>query len=294
MSAILNQCSLTRLSDGIISFIQHRFSKAEFTPQEYRWDANEEATKIFISGPFSYSRKKVGSLPSVTVSRGPFAFENRTIDNKKNENIITGESEEKVEILSGPVTIICESGSGDEAVALAQFIMLELQANRHNIKKHMQFLHRLLWVGITPEQPVKEEAEIVRWQCSFTFNASIYLGWLTRTTGLNMLGSIDIKNAEKGWESTFGSVTQGSNLLVDNSADFGTLNTNEPQMLSSELSSGWYYISFDGCKMYKIDAIVDNKTLRLDGYSAESTSNTSYGLYWNTVHLDIALPNKNN
>ena len=294
MSAVLNQCSLTSLSDGIISFIRYLFATPDITPGEYRWSPDEQATKIFIAGPFTYSRQKVGSMPTVTVVRGPFLFENRTIDNYKGADANTYENPEHVEILSGPITIICECGAGDEALSMANYILLELQANRKKMKEKMTFLHRLLWTGISPEQPVKEEAEIVRWQCSFTFNASIYLGWLTRTTGFNMLGSIDIKNAEKGWESTFGSVTQGSDLLVDNSADFGTLNTNEPQMLSSELSSGWYYISFDGCKMYKIDEIVDNKTLRLNGYSAESTSNTSYGLYWNTVHLDIALPNKNN
>ena len=142
------------------------------TPGEYRWNSDERATKIFIGGPFSYSRQNVGSLPTVTVARGPFTYENRTINNYKGAEDITFNNEEKVDILTGPITIICEAGAGDEATSLAQYIMTEIQANRHNIKKHMKFLHRIVWVGITPEQPTKEEAEISRWQCSVTSTIS--------------------------------------------------------------------------------------------------------------------------
>jgi hypothetical protein len=303
MSAILNQSSLTRLSDGLISFIQHLFGSPDMTPGEYRWSPDEQATKIFISGPFTYSRQRVGSMPTVTVTRGPFTYENRTIDNFKGADANTYENPERVEILSGPITVICECGAGDEATAMAQYILLELQANRLKMKSHMSFLHRLLWTGITPEQPVKEEAEITRWQCSITLQCSIYTGWIQRETGLTRFNSILLRNADENWDSIYGSQTQGSDLFVDNSADFGVTATNSPQFLQQELAKKWYYVSFDGAKMYTIESVVNNKTLQLSHVDengnnvpfnpTETKSDVKYKIYWNTVHLGIGLPKKN-
>ena len=210
MPALLNQSSLTRLSDGIISFIQYLFKTPDQTPGDYRWSPDEQATKIYISGPYTYSRKRVGSMPTITVVRGPFTYENRTIDNFKGADPVTFENQERVEILTGPITIICEAGVGDEATSLAQYILLELQANRTKMKEHMSFMHRLLWVGISPEQPVKEEAEITRWQCSITLTASVYTGWVTKESGLTRMNSLIIKGADDQWDSIYGSVTQGS------------------------------------------------------------------------------------
>ena len=297
MSVTLNQSSLTRLSDGIISFIQYLFSKAELTPGDYRWNADERATKIFISGPFTFSRTKVGSMPTVTVIRGPFTYENRTIDNYKGADANVFTNQERLEILSGPLTIVCECGAGDECSSLAQYILLELQANRTKMKEHMTFLHRLLWTGITPEQPVKEEAEIVRWQCSITLQASIYTGWINREVGLTRFNSAVIKNGENQYDSIYGSTTQGSDLFVDMSANFGLLVTNKPQFLQSELEKKWYYVSFDGAKMYTVEEIVDSKTLRLSydnvPYSAPETQTyIKYSIYWNTVHLGVELIKK--
>lgn len=303
MSAILNRSSLTSLSDGLISFIQHLFGSVDITPGEYRWSPDQQATKIFIGGPFTYSREKVGQLPTVTVVRGPFTYENRTIDNYKSGDANTYENPEHVEILSGPITVICECGAGDEAVAMAQFILLELQANRIQMKKQMTFLHRLLWVGVSPEQPVKEEAEITRWQCSITLQCSIYTGWIKRETGLSRFNRVEINNADEEWDSIYGVITQGSDLFVDNSANFGITTTNSPQLLEQELIKKWYYVSFDGAKMYTIEEVVNSKTLRLsekdeNGDSVpfnptEANPNVKYKIYWNTVHLGIALPKKN-
>lgn len=303
MSAVLNRCSLTSLSDGIISFIRHLFATPDITPGEYRWSPDEDATKIFISGPFTYSRQRVGQMPTITVVKGPFIYENRTIDNYKGADANTYENPEHVEILSGPLTIICECGAGDEATSMANYILLELQANRKKIKEQMTFLHRLLWTGISPEQPVKEEAEITRWQATITLQCSIYTGWLIRERGLTAFKKIDINGAESKWLSSYGSTTQGSDLFVDNSADFGTAITNNPQFLSQELTNKWYYVSFDGAKMYKIEQVVNNKTLRLSNVNengvdvpfnpTETLTNVQYNIYWNNVHLGIRLPKQN-
>ena len=300
MPAILNKCPLTAFSDGITSFIQYVFKTPEITPAEYRWSQDEKQTKMFISGPFTVTREKVGSLPTITVIRGPFNYENRTINNFKEANPNVFDEDKYIELLSGPLSIICEAGTGDEATSLAYFLQMELQANRLLMKKQMTFLHRLLWSGISQEQPVKEEAEIVRWQVTISLQATIYVGWLNKISGLDRFNKISVKNADSQWTSTYGETTSGSDLFVDNSADFGIVSTNSPQLLQAELLKKWYYISFDGSKMYKVEEIINSKTLKLSDVDADGNSipynptdtanNLNYQLYWNTIHLAIELP----
>ena len=300
MPAILNKCPLTAFSDGITSFIQYVFKTPEITPAEYRWSQDEKQTKMFISGPFTVTREKVGSLPTITVIRGPFNYENRTINNFKEANPNVFDEDKYIELLSGPLSIICEAGTGDEATSLAYFLQMELQANRLLMKKQMTFLHRLLWSGISQEQPVKEEAEIVRWQVTISLQATIYVGWLNKISGLDRFNKISVKNADSQWASTYGETTSGSDLFVDNSADFGIVSTNSPQLLQAELLKKWYYISFDGSKMYKVEEIINSKTLKLSDVDADGNSipynptdtanNLNYQLYWNTIHLAIELP----
>ena len=184
--------------------------------------------------------------------------------------------------------------------SLAYFLQMELQANRLLMKKQMTFLHRLLWSGISQEQPVKEEAEIVRWQVTISLQATIYVGWLNKISGLDRFNKISVKNADSQWASTYGETTSGSDLFVDNSADFGIVSTNSPQLLQAELLKKWYYISFDGSKMYKVEEIINSKTLKLSDVDADGNSipynptdtanNLNYQLYWNTIHLAIELP----
>ena len=67
--------------DGILSFIQNRFSKPEIVPATYRWNPDEKCSKIRISGTYAIDNQKPGSIPSITVRRSGFQFASRTIDN---------------------------------------------------------------------------------------------------------------------------------------------------------------------------------------------------------------------
>lgn len=302
MATLLYNYPLIELSDGIISFLQYIFSKPNVTPAEFRWNSDERATKVFISGPFSISRQKVGQLPTITVARGPFTYENRVIDNHvaSNPNVMT--DPQYLDILTGPISLICEAGTGPEATGLASFCALELQAHRKDLALKMEFVHRITWVGISPETPVKEEAEIVRWQCSVTFNASVYTGWVRREIGGTRFNKAAIYDGYNGWESAYGTITQGSDLLVDNSADFGFLTSNNPQLLQSEYDDKWYFVNLEnGNKKYTVEELVNSKTLRLSQtdengnqipFNPSESKTVSYKLMWNRIHVYSELPKR--
>lgn len=302
MATLIYNFPLVELSDGIISFLQYIFSKPDVTPAEFRWNQDDRATKIFISGPFTISRQNVGQMPTITVSRGPFTYENRVIDNHvaSNPNVMT--DPQYMDILSGPITLICEAGTGPEATGLASFCALEMQAHRKDLAAKMEFMHRTTWVGITPEVPVKEEAEIVRWQCSVTFNVSVYTGWVRRKIGGTPFNKAAIYEGKNQWQSAYGSITSGSPLLVDNSADFGFLTANNPQLLESEYLKKWYFINLEDVnKKYTVEELVDSKTLRLsqvdeDGntipFNPSESRTVSYKLMWNSIHVYSELPKR--
>lgn len=300
MAVIVQNCPLNICIDGIISYLQYIFKTPGSTPEEYRWSANERATKIFITGPFTVSRNKVGALPTVTVMRGDFNFENRAINNLKESKPNTFEDPEYLDIMRGPISIVCEAGTGAEATGLANFIALELQSNRHEIKRQLNFMHRLLRVGISRETPTKEEAEITRWQCSVSLDVSLYSGWISRETGLDAWRKASIFNGVSNWSSIYGEYVQGSDLFIDNSANFGILNDNLPQMLEGELGKKWYFLNLNGDpKQYIVEEIVDSKTLRLSQFDENknkipfnpdsSQSGVDYKLLWNNVHISINI-----
>jgi len=306
MSVLVNECPIVLVVDGIISFIQYLFSNPEITPGEFRWNSDDRNTRIFIGAPFTITRDKVGSLPSVTISRGPFMYENRVIDNLKSADPNTFENPEYRDILRGVITIVCEAGAASEVAGLASFIAIELQGNRKPVSANLTFIHRLMWSGISQETPVSEKAEPDRWQCSITFDVSLYVGWITREVGdmtkFNKMGIRGV-NDPATWDSIYGQTTIGSPNLVDPSANFGFTPSSIPQLLQGEYTKKWYFILFgDGAKPYRVEEIIDNKTLRLstldsDGnyaaFSPTATSaNVSYKLYWNVVHIAIELPKK--
>lgn len=293
MPAILNKCSLTQLSDGILSFIQYLFKTPEITPHDFRWNPTETETKIFIAGPFTVSRQKIGQLPSVIVSRTPFQAENRVIDHAQSadENVMTNPVSQ--DVLDGSLNVICECGASDEAEALASFIFLEIQANRKQIVNNMPFAHRLLCQSISASVPVKEAAEIERWQCSFSISASIYMGWIKTEKDGEPWTKAAIFNTQDYWESNYGTFVAGSDIISDASADFGTANTNKPKLNQQELSQKWYYVLCQDQKL-TVEEILDNKRLRLsvvdaDGnvvpYQAPASATTPYKLVWNHVRL---------
>jgi hypothetical protein len=103
--------------------------------------------------------------------------------------------------------------------------------------------------------------------------------------------------------SAKGVVTEGSDLLVDTTQDFGIEGTSNPQFLEQELEKGWYYIRFkdnEHYQIYPVVEIVDNHTLKLLTHDAnniptpwlspESKIDVSYNLLWNNIHLSMEIP----
>jgi hypothetical protein len=293
MPAILNRSSQTQLSDGIISFLQYLFKTPEITPAGYRWNSDERQTQIFIGGPFSVTREKVGQLPTITVIRSPFQSKNMVVNHLQSASPNTFENPISIDIIQGMLSIVCECGAGDEAEALAQFIMLEMQANRRELIKEMPFVHRFLGVSVGVETPVKEAAEIERWQAVVSIDVSLYMGWLKFETGLNKFNKAALFNAQDFWESDYGSFETGSAIITDDSADFGFLTANNPRLLEAEFNKRWYYVLADGRKL-TVEEIISNKKLRLsvvdaDGaivpFASQETKKINYKLVWNTVHV---------
>jgi len=300
MASILNKCATTQLSDGLISFIQYLFRTPDITPAGYRWNADEKATEIFISGPFTISREKVGQLPTVTVARSPFQAQNRVIDHLKKADPNTFENEVSLDLLDGGVSIICEAGAGDEASALAMFIFLEIQANRKQLLQGMPFVHRFLGMSISNETPVKEAAEIERWQAIVNISVTLYLGWMKYIKDPEPWRQAALFNTNDFWQSQFGRVEVGSAILTDDSADFGFLTANNPKFLQSEFEKRWYYVLVDGMKL-TVEEIISNKKLRLSvvdadqnvvAFAAATTKDAPYRLVWNSVHIYMEFPKK--
>lgn len=294
---------LPTIVSGMLSFLQWAFANPDIIPPEYRWDSDDRASKIRISGPFVIDNEKPMSAPYIVVERGSFNFSNSTIDNLKSQDPVTGEESEKVDWMDGSLNITFGSGTATEASNLANIVAIILQSNRHGIASTLKFVRRLQYVGIGPEIPIVKYAEVHRWETTLQMSVSLQFGWIVRQTELEEWNSVDIINTDEGTGYDTGETTQGSDLLVDTSRDFGVLSTNDPQLLSAELSKGWYYIRFDdnpNDQLYVIKEIVDNNTLRLATHDAnddetpwiadETSSGLGYKLFWNHVHVHVKIP----
>ena len=306
MPAIITNFPLVAISDGIISFLQYIFGNAEITPSDFRWNADDRQTKIFIGGPYTITRDKVGAMPSITVARGNFSYHNRFIDNLESADAITQENPKYRDLMQGSLSIICEANVGSEATGLASFISIELQANRHPIAGALKFVHKMKWLGISAENPIEEQAEVTRWQCIISFDVMLYQAYFKREMTPQPFNKLNIYavDALEPWNSIYGETTIGSPNLVDNSADFGFLSANDPQFLESEFDKRWYYVTFSDTepKKYTVEQIINNKTLKLsyvnsagdtvDFNPGETEKNIPYTILWNSVHLNIELPKK--
>lgn len=306
MPSVITNFPLVALSDGIISFLQYQFGNAQVTPGEYRWNSNERASKIFISAPYTITRDKVEAQPTITIGRANFAFQNRVIDNLKSADAITQENPVHMDLVQGPLIVTIEAQTGSEATGLASFVALLIQSNRKMLAGQLKFIQSMRWTGISNETPVEEAAEIQRWQCTLTYQVIVYMGWLKRTIGpVDRFNKANIYHAEDPpvWDSIYGEVTAGSPNLVDQSANFGFLTTNEPQILESEFNHRWYYVNFgDDPKKYTVEQIVNNKTLKLSVVDAngdtvdfnptQSEKGKAYKLLWNSVHINVEIPKK--
>jgi hypothetical protein len=290
--------------DGIISFLQYVFGLPGITDVDYRWNSDEKKSKIFIAGPYTFDREKLGSAPSITVSRGGLGFNNLVIDNLESAGANTFSSPKHRDIMGGRISVICESRSASEASGLASFCAYQIQSHRHEIISNIKFIQDLKYEGLSPENPIQEAAEIKRYQCVASFNCSLYSGWMKSISNLTKFNKANIYSVddEDGVYNSTATITAGSPNIVDDNADFGLTNDNDPQLVESEYNNKWYLINFKDCnKKYVVEEIINNKTLRLSEvdkngdtipFNPESNDSVEYKLFWNSVHVDIEMPKK--
>ena len=288
--------------DGFLSFIQNRFLKPEITPPAYRWNPDDTQSRIRISGQYSIDNAKSGSIPSITVRRSGLRFANMGIDNlaSADANVLTNAKYE--DWADGSIDILCESGVPSEASSLANFLAIEIQANRHGIKYTLPFVRFITYVGVGPEILVEQNAEPRRFQVMLTISVSIYMGWIKKEVAIDPFNKVSIRNisSENTWESSSGIITKNQPFIVDNTADFGLLNTNNPQLLSAELNMKWYYVLIgDDDRLYTVEEVINNHQIRLSDrdknnnvvpYNPSSSLTTKYRIVWNTIHLNVEIP----
>ena len=297
---------LALLVDGLLSYLHFAFGNPDMIPPDYRWSSDDRASKIRISAPFVIDNEKPMSAPFIVVERGGFTFANRVIDNLRSGQAPGNENTERVDWMDGNVNITIGSGVASEATCLANIVALMLQADRHGICSTLKFVRNLKYVGIGPEIPVVKYAEVHRWEVTIQLEASLQFGWVSKQMSLTKWNKTDIINVHEEMFSEHGESTEDSDLLVDNTKDFGILVTNDPQLLPAELSKKYYYIRFsdnEHDQVYPITEIVDNHTLRLVSHDAndaevpwvapETSSGLEYDLLWNRVHLHVKIPGAN-
>jgi hypothetical protein len=299
---LLQNCPLVSVVDGFISFLQYLFKTPTITPGDFRWSDDQLVSKIFITGPFVIDRARVEGLPTITVSRSPFQFQNQVNDNFASSDPITEENPKHIDLMRGSISVICESGSGPEATSLATFVALMLQANRHQLSARMKsFVHTYRWTGITNETPVQIRDGVTRWQCSVGFDVALKMGWVVTESGLDKFNKAAIYAGDVQFSSSC-QVTAASDQIVDMAANFGTIAGSNPLFLTSELDKKWYFICFAGSnKKYTIDSIINNHTLKLTEvdsngdtvpFNPATSQFTSYELNWNIIHLYVELPKR--
>ena len=309
MATTMMNFPLALVVDAFLSFMHHRFSKPEITPAAYRWNADDRQSRIRISGTHSEDNEKPGSRPSITVDRGAFIFANRMIDNLTSADANTFLNPKYRDWMTGYVDIICESSVASEASSIANYLAYEFQANRKMLAKQTKFIKDLSYTDVSKEMMADADVTPRRWRVVLRIKVNIYIGWISRYNGPTIpfnKASVIATAVEDPYKSIIGSLVINQDLLTDTGANFGLLNTDDPQLLQAELDKDWYYIVFDSDTnktKYIVSEIVDNNTLRLkyreDGgalvpYSASSTeSGVKYSLEWNAPHLYIELPTNN-
>lgn len=294
----LTNFPLSAVVDGLISYLQSVFSNPEMVPDDYRWNRDDRITRIRISAPFVIDDEKPNSAPFIVVERGSFTKNEVSIDNLKNADPNTRESSEYTTVWDGSINIICGSRVGPEASSMANFLLINLDADRHGIIKALKFVRNLKSMNVGPEVPIQKKDEIVRYHVNISMFVSIQMGWKTVLANpTNKFNQFSLRTVDrKKWiASQTGQTTLGTNLLVDTSKDFGIYTTNEPQLLEQELQKGWYYVRFD-TQLYKVASIINNNTLSLVNddntpwVAPVTATNVTYDLLWNSVHLFIQLP----
>lgn len=304
--AIAKNFPLSLIVDGLISYLQWAFNNPDIIPPEYRWESDERASHIRICAPFVIDNQKPMSAPFIVVERGAFEFANRTIDNLRSKSVPDGENTEKVDWADGAINITFGSGVASEASCLANIVAILMQSDRHGIMSTLRFVRNLKYSTVGPEVPVVKYAEVHRWEVTLQLIVSLQFGWIHTQKEIEPWNKADIINTNAGTFSEHGATTEGSDIFVDSTKDFGTSIDNDPQLLPSELSRKYYYIRFSdnaNNQLYTIKEIVDNHSLRLVTHDVndvevpwvaeESATDLDYTLLWNHVHVHVKIPGAN-
>jgi hypothetical protein len=305
MPSSLENFPLASITDGLTSYIQYLFGDPKHIPADYRWNSSDRESRITISGPFVIDKERPMAAPFIVVERSGFQFENRTIDNLKSakENVFM--SDEKVLIADGGVSITVGSGAASEASSIANYLAVQIQADRHGIISTLGFVRNLNVQSISPETPVFKDSEVKRWEVVLNISVSLQMGWMDYRVDPVVWEELSIRavDSEKYYASDSGIVMTGSDLLTDPSANFGFELTNNPQLLTREMNMGWYYIQFDGdASIYNIEEVTSPTSLKLSFHDSEgnkipfnpdeSKVNSKYKLVWNSVHLHVEIPTR--
>ena len=306
MSVEMKNFPLVDVVDGILSYLQYVFGNPDVTPSDYRWNADETISKIRISGPFTIDNAKPMLAPYIVVERTGFNFENRVIDDLKNADNNSFENANYVSIINGNLLITCGSSVSSEATSLASMVSLLMHSDRKIITSTLGFLRSLKPENIGPETPAVKYADVRRYEVLVQYFCSIQQNWEKVETTILPWNKATIQTESEQSFSKNGSVTLGSNLLVDTSKNFGFTLTSNPQFLPQEFSRGWYYIRFKNNpfkQLYKIVEVVDSHTVRLETnyahdadapwISSSTSNNVDYDLLWNNVHLRFNIANSN-
>lgn len=307
MPAPILNFPIAAVVDGLISYIQFVFGNPDITPATYRWNQDTRATRIRVQGPFVIDNEKPMSAPFIVVERGSFAFQNRALDNLKSADPNTFANKKFVDIADGYVNIICGSGVASEATSIANFLAIIIQANRHGIINELKFIRDLHYVDISPEVPVVKDTEVRRWEVTLRVATSIQLNWFKMfhepEPAIFERAGIYILDKDPSATSDSGVISEGQDIIVDSTKDFGLLTSNDPQLLEQELNRGWYYVRLtanESDQLYTVVEIVDNHTLRLQTHdenndpvpwaAPESATDVGYELLWNSLHVHMELP----
>lgn len=311
MATALINFPLALVSDGLISYLQFVFSSDEHTPSSYRWNSNDRSSRIKISGPFVVESETPNSSPYITVERGGFGVNKKAIDDTKGADANTFDNEHGVMITDGTMIITVGSSVASEASSIANYIMVQLQSDRHGIMDKLGFVRNFNVSEVSPEEPVVKESEIKRWKVAITIQTSIQMGWIKREKEDKWEKfSVKAKLVEDHYDSDSGIILSGEDTITDSNANFGYPADSSPSFIESEFDKGWYYLQFDGEDyVYNVVEIVDSNTLRLakdaievdiDGKKSlnkdgepfspkDSESCKKYRLFWNAVHLHVEI-----
>lgn len=305
MSVSLINFPLSSCLDGILSYTQFVFGNALITPAEYRWNKDDRKSRIRICAPFVIDNEKPMSIPFIVIERGTFGFANRTLDNLRGADINSFENPEKVDWADGSINLIFGSNVAGEASSIANFLAIQMQADRRAIMETIQFIRNFHYIDVSPEIPVVKDVEIRRWEVTLRMFCSLQMGWAQALIDPQKWNKANITGIDRKvlTDSLKGSTVKDSDEFVDTTKHFGFELTDNPQFLESEFEKKWYYLRIKKDNEYILLTIIDitdEHTLKLEyhdednlpvPWAAPSTAaNLSYEILWNSLHIKCELP----